>query len=110
MLTRRPATAKPTTALVPFRLAAASISSSHQHKASAAGGHVQPTGSARPPSTLPTNFPLASQEPKKGVMQYALYVSYTHPSFLRCSAPTSKTHMPHANARPSRTAQPSTKS
>ncbi|CAN8105799.1 unnamed protein product [Discula destructiva] len=64
--------AKPTTSLLPFRIAAASISSSHPHKAAAAHDIQPHAGSAHSTSKLPTAFPLASQEPKKGIVQYAL--------------------------------------
>lgn len=64
--------AKPTSALVPYRIAAASISSSSKN--SAASAQVQPHGAA-PPSILPRQVPLPSQEGTKGIVQYALYVS-----------------------------------
>ncbi|KAJ4423545.1 hypothetical protein N0V82_001711, partial [Gnomoniopsis sp. IMI 355080] len=60
--------AKPTTSIVPFRIAAASISSSSTNKAA----QVQPHSGAGSTSVMPRDFPLTSQEPKKGVMQYAL--------------------------------------
>ncbi|KAJ4396032.1 hypothetical protein N0V93_000248 [Gnomoniopsis smithogilvyi] len=60
--------AKPTTSITPFRIAAASISSSSNNKAA----QVQPHAGTGSTSVLPRDFPLTSQEPKKGVMQYAL--------------------------------------
>lgn len=72
-------TAKPASAaLVPYRVAAASISSSSKNNAA----QVQPHGAA-PPSLLPRQVPLPSQEGTKGIVQYALYVCsssiYTKP-------------------------------
>jgi len=70
--------AKPTAALIPYRSIAA-ISSSSSKPASAA---VTPHNVPGNPSTSPMSVtgkerrevPLPSQEGKKGVMQYALYV------------------------------------
>lgn len=64
--------AKPTTSLVPFRIAAASISSSSKKDAS----QLQPHGVSTGLNKLPDNVPLASQEPTKGIVQYALYVIF----------------------------------
>lgn len=71
---RNPPAAKPTSALVPYRVAAASISSSSKNNAA----QVQPHGAA-PPSLLPRQVPLPSQEGTKGIVQYALYV-FDNPS------------------------------
>lgn len=58
---------------MPYRIAAASISSSSKKNSAA---EVQPHGAA-PPSLLPRQVPLPSQEGTKGIVQYALYVD-TH--------------------------------
>lgn len=62
--------AKPTSALVPYRVAAsaASISSSSKHSAA----QVQPHGAGGVPALQPKSVPLASQEGTKGIVQYAL--------------------------------------
>ncbi|PSR82463.1 hypothetical protein BD289DRAFT_437385 [Coniella lustricola] len=57
--------ARPTTTLIPFRVAAASISSSSKNHASQVQPHVA-TG------LEPKTVPLASQEGTKGIVQYAL--------------------------------------
>ena len=74
--------AKPTSQIIPIRSVAA-ISSSSRKDASS----LQPHSAAGPQSvakTLPKNVPLASQEPTKGVVQYALYVYLW---FLEITAP-----------------------
>jgi hypothetical protein len=70
--------AKPASALVPYRSIAA-ISSSSSKPASAVTPHnVQGNPRAPPPLSVTgkvrREVPLPSQEGKKGVMQYALYV------------------------------------
>ncbi|KAF3760738.1 hypothetical protein M406DRAFT_358322 [Cryphonectria parasitica EP155] len=59
--------AKPTTSLIPFRVAAASISSSSKNNAA----QVQPHAGAST-GLQPKQVPLASQEGTKGIVQYAL--------------------------------------
>lgn len=66
-----------TTSLMPLRAAAASISSSSKKDAS----QLQPHGAATG-IKLPNNVPLASQEPTKGIVQYALYVVLVLPYLL----------------------------
>ncbi|TPX16924.1 uncharacterized protein E0L32_003486 [Thyridium curvatum] len=65
--------AKPTTALLPFRTATAALSSSSRKPyaghAAVVGGSNDHTGLARRERK---EVPLASQEPTKGVVQYAL--------------------------------------
>jgi hypothetical protein len=75
---RPPPIAKPTSALIPYRSIAA-ISSSSSKPASAVTPHNVPGNPGTPPSMSVTGkvrreVPLPSQEGKKGVMQYALYV------------------------------------
>lgn len=65
-------TARPTTQLAPFR-AAAAISSSSRKDAS--GAAVQPHGGYGLAGRERKEVPLPSQEPTKGLVQYALYVS-----------------------------------
>jgi hypothetical protein len=65
-------TARPTTTqLIPFRAAAAISSSSRKDAATA----VQPHGGYGIAKRERKEVPLASQEPTKGLVQYALYVS-----------------------------------
>jgi hypothetical protein len=73
--------AKPTAAIVPFRTMQAAWISSSSSKGASADVHTQPPGliSQQPGGYLPSKkirgeVPLASQEGKKGAMQYALYV------------------------------------
>lgn len=71
--TRLTAGTKPTNFLVPYRIAAASISSSSKNNAA----QVQPHGSATSSHLLKPErreVPLASQEGTKGAVQYVLYV------------------------------------
>jgi hypothetical protein len=62
-------TARPTTSLAPFRAAAALSSSARNDAASAVQPHAG-YGLAKPRKEVP----LPSQEPTKGLVQYALYV------------------------------------
>ena len=71
-------TAKPTSALIPYRSVAA-ISSSSSKPATAVSPHNVHGNLGTPPPMSVTGkerreVPLPSQEGKKGVMQYALYV------------------------------------
>lgn len=63
---------RPTTSITPFRAAAALSSSSRNDAASAVQPH---TGFGLSKAGPRKEVPLASQEPTKGVIQYALYVS-----------------------------------
>jgi hypothetical protein len=72
---RRPQTAKPTVALMPFtRIASIHNSSSKSASQMERPGLVKGNPGTPPPMKkgLPTNVPLPSQEGKQGVMQYAL--------------------------------------
>jgi NADH dehydrogenase (ubiquinone) Fe-S protein 7 len=70
-------TAKPSTALIPFRAAGpASFISSSTSKPASALQPAQPNGNTLVSTGKPRReVPLPSQEKKEGVMQYALYVS-----------------------------------
>ena len=76
-------TARPTTQLVPFRAAAAIHSSSRKD----AAGAVQPHAGYGLARRERKEVPLASQEPTKGLVQYALFVpppyfhNFTQPDF-----------------------------
>jgi NADH dehydrogenase (ubiquinone) Fe-S protein 7 len=72
-------TAKPTAALIPYRSIATISSSSSKPASAAVTPHNVPGNPGAPPSMSVTGkerreVPLPSQEGKKGVMQYALYV------------------------------------
>lgn len=80
------ATAKPMTALQPFRVANAAFISTtapkdaapmQQRPALVKGGPPPPGSMKEVMHKLPTEVPLPSQEGTKGVMQYALYVGHT---------------------------------
>ncbi|KAI9900198.1 hypothetical protein N3K66_004460 [Trichothecium roseum] len=60
--------AKPTTAVLPFRAAAAFNASTQRRDASSLTPHAAPAGVAKPRKEVP----LASEEGNKGVLQYAL--------------------------------------
>lgn len=67
--------ARPTAQLLPFRAAAASISSSsRKDAASSHGGAVLPHGGYGLAKRERKEVPLPSQEGTKGLVQYALYV------------------------------------
>ncbi len=72
MLTKSTTAARPINSLAPFRIAAASISSSSRKDASA--GAVQQHGGHGLVKRERKEVPLPSQEGTKGVVQYALYV------------------------------------
>jgi hypothetical protein len=79
-------TARPASSLIPYRSVAA-ISSSSAKPASAVSQHnVQGNPGTPPPMSITgkerREVPLPSQEGKKGVMQYALYVSFRQFTFL----------------------------
>lgn len=67
---------KPTSALVPYHITAASISSSSRNDAASALQPHTGQGVAKPRREVP----LPSQEGTKGVMQYALYVFLATPA------------------------------
>jgi hypothetical protein len=76
---RHSSTAKPTAALIPYRSIAAISSSSAKPASAAVTPHNVPGNPGTPPPMSVTGkerreVPLPSQEGKKGVMQYALYV------------------------------------
>lgn len=73
---RRVTTVKPTHFLTPYRVAAASISSSTKNNAAQVQPHGASTSLLKPQRK---EVPLASQEGTKGVVQYALYVSEPFP-------------------------------
>lgn len=75
-------TAKPTTAVLPFRAAAAFNASTQRRDASSLTPHAAPAGVAKPRKEVP----LASEEGNKGVLQYALYV-HSSPTSPSTSAP-----------------------
>jgi len=74
-------TAKPTGALIPYRSIAAISSSPHKLASAVVTPHNAPSNPSTPPMSVTgkerREVPLPSQEGKKGVMQYALYVSNT---------------------------------
>lgn len=89
-LTQLPVLAKPMTAMVPFR-AAAALSTSSKRDATSLTPHSGATGLARARKEVP----LASQEGTKGVIQYALYVTIdTQPSSLGQTTNTAKRSNP----------------